>query len=173
MAIVREKGTAKFQTTPSLIDRHLEEALGLRVWGGGPVLPLAPEPSTPEEGLTRVNEHLVAQADFFLWSAHLGPTQAELVNLEALEAAQVSGCGQECALVGGQRRLDPTPIPAPSSPVHPLRGSLVAEPRASSTDTRDAQSARSSRVMTPCFLTLSRQAVVLSGALTARSVPCS
>lgn len=137
------------------------------------MLPLAREPSRPEEGLTRVKEHLVAVADFFVRPAHLGLTPVESVDLETLEAAQVSGCGENVRQwVGSTGRIPPHPIPCPSSPVHPLPGALFAKPRVSSTDTRDAQSARSSLVMTLCFLAPPLAGSVLLGSFVTPLVPC-
>lgn len=88
-------------------------------------MPLAREPSRPEEGLTRVKEHLVAVADFFIRPAHLGLAPVESVDLETLEAAQVSGCGENVRQwVGSTGRIPPHPMPlqpCPSLTWRPIR----------------------------------------------------
>ena len=150
MAFGRENGEDTVLTILFCIVHHLEDLLGLRVWNQDPALPVVLETSRLENRLTRVKKNLSAHADFFIGLTLYGPTLGFPLNLEALEAGQVSGYEQEHTVVGGKNFSEPPlyPAPSPSTPAQALPGSsLTSMPWASSTDSRDAQSTRRSGAM--------------------------
>lgn len=109
-----EKKSSHIQTTPSRIVQHLQDA----VWNQDPALPTGLKISRPEKRLTRVKKNLIAHADFFARLALHGMTQAGPANLEALEAAQISCCGQQRGTVGGEHRPEAPPtLPHPPPPL--------------------------------------------------------